>query len=78
MKQALDDKRGNAAAVKFNAEYPDQLGIEIDEETGLIVKGDRAEVIGRGTVSIYDGRRPGGANPVVLRSGDRYDLAAGK
>jgi len=72
------DKRGSAAAVKFNAEYPHQLGIGIDEETGLIVKGDSAEVIGQGTVSIYDGRRRNDANPVVLRSGDRYDFAAGK
>jgi cyanophycinase len=72
------DKRGTAAAVKFSAEYPDQLGIGIDEGTALIVKGDRAEVVGIGTVSLYDGRRRGGAKPVVLRSGDRYDLAAGK
>src|SRR5260370_462328 len=57
------DKRGSAAAVKFSAEYPHQLGIGIDEETGLIVKGDRAEVIGQGTVSIYDGRRRNDANP---------------
>lgn len=41
------DKRGSAAAVKFSAEYPDQLGIGIDEETGLIVKGDSAKVIGQ-------------------------------
>ena len=72
------DKRGSAAVVKFSAEYPHQLGIGIDEETALIVKGDHAEVIGEGTVSIYDGRRRGIANPVVLRSGDRYDLVAGK
>ena len=71
------DKRGSEAAVKFSAEYPDQLGIGIDEETALIVKGDRAQVVGQGTVNMYDGRRRA-ASPVVLRNGDRYDLAAGK
>jgi cyanophycinase len=71
------DKRGSEAAVRFSAEYPDQLGIGIDEETALIVKGDRAQVVGQGTVSVYDGRRRA-ANPVVLRRGDRYDLAARK
>lgn len=70
------DERGSAAAVKFIAEYPDQLGIGIDNETALIVKGDRVEVVGQGTVSIYDSRRRDGAGPVVLRSGDHYDLAA--
>jgi len=72
------DERGSAAAVKFSAEYPDDLGIGIDNAATLIVKGDHVEVVGPGTVSIYDGRRRGGANPVVLRGGDRYDLAAGK
>ncbi len=72
------DKRGSEAAVKFSAEYPDQLGIGIDEETALIVKGDRAQVVGQGTVNMYDGRRRNDASPLVLRSGDRYDLAAGK
>lgn len=69
------DKRGNEAAVKESAAHPDQLAIGIDEATALIIKGDRAEVVGLGTVSVYDGRRHGASNVVVLRSGDRYDLA---
>ena len=72
------DERGSAEAVNFTSQYPGQLGIGIDNATALIVKGDRVEVIGQGTVSIFDGRRRGVASPVVLRSGDRYDLAAGK
>src|SRR5262249_12913643 len=47
------DKRGNAAAVKESAAHPDQLAIGIDEATALIIKGDRAEVVGLGTVSVY-------------------------
>lgn len=69
------DTRGNGAAMKFSARHPDELAIGIDNDTALIVKGDRAEVVGSRTVSIYDGHRTG-AGPVVLRSGDRYDLAA--
>ena len=72
------DKRGPDAAVKFNREHPDQLGIGIDEETALIVKGDRAEVVGLRTVSLYGGSHRGAVNPVVLRNGDRYDFAARK
>ena len=63
--------------MKFSAEYPDQLGIGIDEETALIVKGDHIQVIEQGTVSVYDGRRRA-ANAIVVRSGDRYDLATRK
>ena len=72
------DEHGSAAARKFTTEYPDRLVIGIDHATALIVKGDRVEVIGEGTVSLYEGRRRGGADPVVLRSGDRFDLAAAR
>jgi cyanophycinase len=69
------DKRGPAAAVKESIAHADQLAIGIDEETALIVSGRLAEVIGQGTVSLYDGSNHGAAKVVVLRSGDRYDLA---
>jgi cyanophycinase len=72
------DSRGPDAALKFSREHPDQLGIGIDEETALVVKGDHAEVVGLRTVSLYDGRRPGAASPVVLHSGDRYDFSPRK
>lgn len=70
------DKRGSGAAVKESAAHPDQLAIGIDEGTALIVTGDRAEVVGLGTISVYDGRRRGASSVIVLRPGDRYDLAA--
>ena len=69
------DKRGNGAAVKESAADTDQLAIGIDEATALIITGNRAEVVGVGTVSVYDGGRPGASTVVVLRSGDGYDLA---
>lgn len=70
------DKRGPAAALKESAADPGQLAIGIDEETALIVNGVVARVVGSGSASMYDARGPGAPNVVILRSGDRYDLAA--
>jgi cyanophycinase len=70
------DKRGPKAVMKFSEANPDQVAIGIDEETALVVKGYRAEVVGLGTVTIYDRKRGATANPVALHSGDRYDFAA--
>jgi cyanophycinase len=70
------DKRGPAAAIKESAADPGKLAIGIDEETALIISGDVARVVGSGTASMYDGAGRGAAKVVILRSGDRYNLAA--
>jgi cyanophycinase len=70
------DKRGPVAAVRESRAHPDQLAIGIDEETALVVRADQTEVVGVGTVSLYDGAGRGAADPVVLKTGDKYDLAA--
>lgn len=70
------DKRGPEAAVHESAAHPDQLAIGIDEETALVVRGDEAQVVGLGTVSLYDGAGRGAPTVVVLKAGERYDLAA--
>lgn len=56
---------------------PELLGIGIDEDTAIVVRGDRFEVVGNGYVAIYDhGRRlDGGGRFYFLAPGDRYDLA---
>ncbi len=56
---------------------PDLLGIGIDEDTAIVVRGDRFEVIGRGYVAIYDHRRrlDSGGLFYFLAPGDAYDLA---
>jgi cyanophycinase len=58
--------------------YPELLGIGIDEDTAIVVEGDRFDVIGRGYVAIYDPRHP--TRPpskfYFLAPGDRFDLAA--
>ena len=69
------DERGPAAAVKESAAHPDRLAIGIDNETALLVRGGLAEVVGAGTVSMYDGSGRSAPRVVILRSGDRYDLS---
>jgi cyanophycinase len=55
---------------------PELLGIGIDENTAIVVEGDRFDVIGQGYVAIYDARhatRPP-AKFYFLSPGDRFDL----
>ena len=58
------------------ARYPHLLGIGIDESTALIVRGDRAEVVGSGRVAFYNARDANGMRYYFLRAGDVFDLAA--
>jgi cyanophycinase len=65
--------------------HPDMLGIGLDEDTAIVVKGDTCEVIGRSLVLIYDNQRqldhdgPATFRTVgglfyMLRAGDTYNL----
>ena len=56
--------------------YPELLGIGIDEDTAIVVRGDRFEVIGQGYVAIYDSNKliPPDGKFYFLASGDRFDL----
>ena len=56
---------------------PDLLGIGIDEDTAIVVRGDRFEVIGQSYVAIYDHERvlDSGGLFYLLAPGDAYDLA---
>lgn len=55
---------------------PDLLGIGIDEDTAIVVRGNTFEVLGQGYVAIYDNTRtlPNGGGFYFLRPGDRYRL----
>lgn len=57
--------------------HPELLGIGIDEDTAIVVQGDRAEVIGQSYVAIYDNRSTVAENGkfFLLRAGDAIDLA---
>jgi cyanophycinase len=58
--------------------HPDLLGIGLDEDTAIVVRGDRFEVIGRSYVLIYDpGMVTTGGGPFYFLSpGDEFDLGA--
>ena len=56
--------------------YPDLLGIGIDEDTAIVVRGDRFEVIGQGYVVIYDNTQhiPPSGKFFFLAPGDSFDM----
>lgn len=56
--------------------HPDLLGIGIDENTAIVVQGDRFDVIGKSYVVIYDNKAlvPPAGRFYFLAPGDRYDL----
>jgi len=65
---------------------PELLGIGLDEDTGIIVKGNIFTVFGKSYVAIYDGTRwsaerdtiyhlpPGSRDFYLLHDGEQYDL----
>ncbi len=57
--------------------HPELLGIGLDEDTAIVVRGDRFEVIGRSYVAIYDNQTTtdNGGEFYFLAPGDRFNLA---
>lgn len=56
--------------------HPELLGIGLDENTAIVVRGDTFEVIGSGYIAIYDSTKVAGDHMkfYFLAPGDRYDL----
>jgi len=56
--------------------HPELLGIGIDEDTAIAVRGDGFEVLGNGYVAIYDNTRrlDDGGRFYFLAPGDRYNM----
>ncbi len=56
--------------------HPELLGIGLDEDTAIVVRGDSFEVIGQSYVAIYDHERmvDSGGHFYFLGAGDQYDL----
>jgi len=56
--------------------YPNLLGIGLDEDTAIVVRGDEFEVIGSSYVTIYDNQHllDSGGLFYFLKPGDLYDL----
>ncbi len=57
--------------------HPELLGIGLDENTAIVVRGDGFEVIGSGYVAIYDSTKVVGEGGAFyfLAPGDRFDLS---
>ncbi|HTH24185.1 MAG TPA: cyanophycinase [Vicinamibacterales bacterium] len=60
--------------------YPDMLGIGLDEDTAIVVEGDRFDVIGRSYAVIYSNKPVAGASGrfYFMGAGDRFDMKARK
>lgn len=56
--------------------HPALLGIGIDEDTAIVVRGDQFDVIGRSYVVIYSDKPVAGANGrfYFMGAGDRFDM----
>ena len=57
-------------------DYPQYLGIGIDESTAIVVTGSIAEVMGKSKVGFYDTRKKpeGGIDYEEVKAGEKYDL----
>ncbi len=57
--------------------HPELLGIGLEEDTAIVVSGDRFEVIGSSVVVIYDNTTmtDSGGKFYFMKPGDRYNLA---
>lgn len=71
--------RGNRQfdMIEVVEKHPDLLGLGIDEDTAVLVRGDEARIIGQSYVAVYDNRRTlgEGGRFYFLAAGDRYNLA---
>lgn len=54
--------------------HPHLLGIGLDEGTAIVVRGDRAEVIGRGRAAFYNTADADSMRYYFLEAGDLFDL----
>lgn len=61
-------------------EYPQLLGIGIDEDTAVVVQGDQFDVIGRSYVVVYSQKPVVGATGrfYFMGAGDRFDMKTRK
>jgi cyanophycinase len=65
-----------AALIGVIEKHTGLLGIGIDENTAIVVRGDTFDVIGQSYVAIYDYHRMVGADGrfYLLQPGDRFNL----
>lgn len=55
--------------------HPGTIAINIQENTVLVLQGSRAQVLGKGGVTVFDRTKSGSGPALRLRSGEQRDLA---
>ncbi|MFL5343138.1 MAG: Type 1 glutamine amidotransferase-like domain-containing protein, partial [Gemmataceae bacterium] len=79
--QHFTQRKRQPDMTKLTNTYPQFLGLGLDEATAVVVKGQVAEVMGRGKAHFYDRRKPladGKPDYEQVSAGGRYDLQARK
>ncbi len=61
--------------LKYLVAHPGPVGIVIDEDTALVLNGSAAEAVGAGTVALVDPAKDKARPYVILKGGDKRDLA---
>jgi len=64
-----------ADVFKYISVHPPLIGVNIEGNTALVLKGSTAEVIGKGSVSIFDSATDKTKPSLRLSSGERCDFA---
>jgi cyanophycinase len=54
--------------------YPHLLGLGVDDDTALVIRGGIAEVVGSGRVAVYDNQKHGSSWYFWLTAGEKLDL----
>jgi cyanophycinase len=73
--QHLTARRRERDLLEVIRAHPDLLGIGLDEGTAIVVRGDRADIVGRGKAAFYNARDSQNRPFYFLDSGDVFDLA---
>jgi cyanophycinase-like exopeptidase len=60
---------------KYVSAHPPTIGINIEENTALVLKGSMAEVLGHGGVTILDPTKDKTKPSLRLAAGERHDFA---
>ena len=72
--QHLSQRQRERDMLEVVARHPRLLGIGLDESTAIVVRGDTAQVIGRGRVAVYNSEPNRPKDFVWLTPGTRLDL----
>jgi cyanophycinase len=71
----LTSAKRDAELINVVDAHPELLGIGIDDDAALVVRKNVFEVVGTGSVAIYDNVKREGSWYYWLRTGERFDLA---